>query len=97
MECYFQPLWVVLGCLFKWLIYLLAGGRSWSADVWKMVSSCLLLCLWREQNDRNFEDQERTIDELKAFFYSLFSWTAAFLALLVISFNDFLILFSSHS
>jgi hypothetical protein len=43
------------------------------------------------------EDQERTIDELKAFFYSLFSWTAAFLALLVISFNDFLILFSSHS
>jgi len=52
--------------------------------------------LWRERNDRNFEDQERTIEELKTFFfYSLFSWTAAFLTPLVISFNDFLVLFPS--
>jgi hypothetical protein len=33
------------------------------------------------------------IEELKTFFYSLFSWTAAFLAPLVINFNDFLIFF----
>jgi hypothetical protein len=31
------------------------------------------------------------------FFHSLFSWTTAFLAPLVISFNDFLALFSSSS
>jgi hypothetical protein len=33
------------------------GGYSRSTVVWKMVSSCLLWCLSREQNDRNFEDQ----------------------------------------
>jgi hypothetical protein len=39
--------------------------------------------------------KKRTLEELKTFFfYSLFSWTVAFLAPLVISFNDFLVLFS---
>jgi hypothetical protein len=66
--------------------------------VWKMVPCCLLWCLWRERNDRHFEDKERTIEELISFFFhSLFSWTTAFLAPLVISFNDFLVLFSSSS
>jgi hypothetical protein len=87
-----MPHWVVdlFACWWK-------GGHSQSVVVWKMVHSCLLWCLWREQNNRNFEDQERTIEELKTFFfYSLFSWTAVFLVPLVISFNDFLVLFS-HS
>jgi hypothetical protein len=36
------------------------------------------------------------IEELITFFFfSLYSWTAAFLAPLVINFNDFLVLFSS--
>jgi hypothetical protein len=66
--------------------------------MWKMVSSCILWCLCKEQNDRNFEDQERTFEELKTFFfYSHFSCTTTFLASFVISFNDFLILFSSPS
>jgi hypothetical protein len=74
------------------------GGRSRSAVVWKMVPCCLLWCLWRECNDRHLEDKERTIEELISFFiHSLFSWTTAFLAPLVISFNDFLVLFSSSS
>jgi hypothetical protein len=52
--------------------------------------------LCREQNDRNFENQEKTLQELKSFFfYSLFTWTTTFLAPLVISFKDFLVLFSS--
>jgi hypothetical protein len=39
-----------------------------------------------------------TIEELRTFFfYSLFSWTATFLSPLVISFHDFLVLFSSPS
>jgi hypothetical protein len=64
--------------------------------VWKMVPCCLLQCVWRERNDRQFEDKERTIEELTSFFlHSLYSWTAAFLAPLVNSFNDFLVLFSS--
>jgi hypothetical protein len=66
------------------------GGRSQSVVVWKMVHSCLLWCLCRERNDRHFEEKERTIEELLTFFFfSLFSWTATFLAPLVISFNDF--------
>jgi hypothetical protein len=62
--------------------------------VWKMVPSCLMWCLWREQNDRNFEDKERTFEELRTFFfYSLYTCTAVFLTPLVISFYDFLVLF----
>jgi hypothetical protein len=38
------------------------GGRSQSAAVWKMVPCCLLWCLWRERNDRQFEDKERFIE-----------------------------------
>jgi hypothetical protein len=60
-----------------------------------MVPSCLIWCLWRERNDRNFEDKERTFEEFRTlFFYSLYTWTAAFLAPLVITFLDFLVLFS---
>jgi hypothetical protein len=74
------------------------GDRSQSAVVWKMVPCCLLWCLWRERNNRPFADKERTIEELISFFFhSLYSWTAAFLASLVISFNDFFVLFSSSS
>jgi hypothetical protein len=74
------------------------GGRSRNAAVWKMVPCCLLWCLWRERNDRQFEDKERTIEELMSFFFhSLYSWSAAFLAPLSFSFNDFLVLFSSSS
>ena len=72
------------------------GDHSWGAVVWKMASSCLMWCLWRDQNDRTFKNQKRTLKEFKSFFFSsLFSWIVAFLASLVISFNDFLVLSSS--
>jgi hypothetical protein len=44
------------------------GGRSLNAVVWKMISSYFIWCLWRERNDRNFEDKERTFEELRTFF-----------------------------
>jgi hypothetical protein len=66
--------------------------------VWKMVPSCLLWCLWKERNDRTFEDKERSFEELKSFFFhSLYFWTFAYLAPVVLSFNDFLVHFSSSS
>lgn len=67
--------------------------------MWKMVPCCFLWCLWREHNDRQFEDKERTIEELIFFFFfhSLYSWMVAFLPPFVISFNDFLVLFFSSS
>jgi hypothetical protein len=49
--------------------YWWSGGRSRSAVVWKMVYSCLLWCLWRERNDRQFENKEMTIEELITFFF----------------------------
>jgi hypothetical protein len=74
------------------------GGCSRSAVVWNMVLCCLLWCLWRERNDRQFEDKETTINELISFFFhSLYSWTVAFLAPIVIGYYDFLVLFSSSS
>jgi hypothetical protein len=94
----FSKSWVML----LWVVDLFTcwwrGGRSQSAVVWKMVSCCLLWCLWRERNDRQFEEKGRTIEEfISFFFHSLYSWMAAFLAPSVISFIDFLLLFSSSS
>jgi len=64
--------------------------------VWKMVLSCLLWCLWRERNHRSFEDLERSSAELESFcfFFTLFTWTAAFVAPWELSFHNFLVLFS---
>jgi hypothetical protein len=43
-----------------WVIDLLACwwslGRSRSATVWKMAPTCVFWCLWRERNNRSFED-----------------------------------------
>jgi hypothetical protein len=72
------------------------GGHSRSAMVWKIVPLFLIWCLWRERNVRCFEDLDGTLEELKSFFFfSLFTWTTAYLAQLVISFPKFLVLFSS--
>jgi len=85
-----MPLWVIDLFACWW-----TGGRSRSAVVWKMVPCCLMWCLWRERNDRQFEDKERTIEELISFFlHSLYSWTTAYLAPLhCIVFFFFLIAF----
>jgi hypothetical protein len=38
-------------------------GRPKSAAVWKMMPTCLFWCLWREKNDKNFENRERGLWE----------------------------------
>lgn len=51
-------------------------------------------CLWREINDRSFEDHEKTLEELKSFFFNtLYFWTEAFYAL-VLSYRDLFFSFS---
>lgn len=69
-------------------------GISQIAAVWKMASICLLWCIWRERNDRNFEDQELSLEEYKSFF-----WKTLFMRAIVIYFNglkfhDFLVFVS---
>jgi hypothetical protein len=45
-----------------------SGGRSQSAVVWKMVSLCIMWCLWSERNERFFEDSEKSLEDLLHFF-----------------------------
>jgi hypothetical protein len=50
-----------------------SSGRSRSAAVWKMTLICLFWCLWRERNNRSFEDLESSLEEiLSSFYHSLY-------------------------
>ena len=72
------------------------SGRSRSVVVWKMVPLCIMWCIWRDRNARCFEDSLRSSEDLLHFFlFTLFTWTAGWLASWVISFFDFLSFFSS--
>ena len=54
-------------------------------------SHCLLWCLWRERNSQCFEDKERSISDLKLFFFrTLMDWLAALQNQSFLSFLDFL-------
>jgi hypothetical protein len=87
-------------CLARLKSYLLADSQvvcTRSAVVWKMVPLCIMWFICRERNDRCFEDSSKSSEELLLFFFpfTLFTWTAGWLAPRVISFNDFLSFFSS--
>jgi len=45
--------------------------------VWKMVPCCLLWCLWRERNDRQFKDKE----SIKSLTLSMYAWVVGFISL----------------
>lgn len=90
--------WVMPKCVIDLYDCWQSFGRPRSAAVLKMVSTCLFWCLWKERNDRNFEDRERSMgDIISVLFETLYLWTAAYLFLLSISFNDFLFRFALSS
>ena len=68
--------WVMLGsvagllsCWHQWL------GKH-NSDIWNLVSGCLMWIVWLEQNCRSFEDNEKTLDELKVLCQrSLWEWS----------------------
>ena len=63
--------------------------------MWKMVPLCLFWTIWRERNNRTFEDLERSLEDiLSSFFHTLYLWTVAYLSPLSISYADFLVRFS---
>jgi len=65
-------------------------------ECWKMAPICLFWCLWRERNNRSFEDVEKTPEELlSSFYHTLYLWTTAYVFPLSFSFLDFLTRFSS--
>jgi hypothetical protein len=57
--------------------------------VWKMISLCLMWCIWREREDHSFEDIEKMVAKLKTFFNSHFRWMAASDCFNISSFQDF--------
>ena len=85
-----QELWNMLCFLFgvHWvmprsLVELIA---TWSQKfhkpktkvLWSMIPHCLMWVIWRERNTRTFEGDERSIHELKHFFFqTLFEWANA--------------------
>jgi hypothetical protein len=58
-----------------------------------MVPTCLFWCLWKERNDRNFEEREKSMRDV----ISLYLWTPAYVSHLAISFSDFLFRFTLFS
>ena len=50
-------------------------GHHWNGHIWTIVPHCLMWCLWRERNSRCFEDNEKSISDLKLFFFrTLVDW-----------------------
>ena len=51
-----------------------------NGHIWLIVPHCLMWCLWiwRQRNSRCFEENERSIADLKLFFFrTLLDWLAA--------------------
>jgi hypothetical protein len=42
-----------------------------NAANWKMVLICLFWCLWKERNNRCFEDLERSLEDILASFFQI--------------------------
>jgi len=90
--------WVMPRRLFDLFACWWMSGRPRSAAIWKMVPICLLWCVWKEINNRCFEDLERSLEDiLLLFFHTLYLWTVAFVTLLSLSFGDFFARFSLFS
>ena len=66
-------------------------GHHRNGYIWLIVSHCLMWCLWKERNSRCFEDNERSILDLKLlFFRTLLDWLVAMQNQSFPSFIDFL-------
>ena len=67
--------WVMSGCVLDQL----ACWRNWfgkhSSEVWNLAPSCVMWSLWRERNNRTFENIEHSVGQLIEFcMVSLFDW-----------------------
>ena len=75
----------LLACWQRWF------GHHRNGHIWIIVPHCLMWCLWRERNSRCFEDNERSISDLKLFFFrTLVDWLCALQNRSYSSFLDFL-------
>jgi hypothetical protein len=88
---HFKMSWVTPRRVIDMLACWRSSGRPRSAAVWKIAPICLFWCLWRERNNRSFEDLESTLEEiLFSFYLTLYFWTTAYVHPLSFTFADFL-------
>ena len=56
--------------MLKRIASLLFGWWNWlgkhSSNIWNVVPACLMWLIWRERNNRTFEDIVRSVDLLKS-------------------------------
>jgi hypothetical protein len=68
-----------------------SSRRPRSTVVWKMAHICPFWCLWREINNKSFEDLESTLEEiLSSFYLTLYFWTMVYVHPLSYTFADLL-------
>ncbi|KAG6675596.1 hypothetical protein I3842_15G111500 [Carya illinoinensis] len=66
--------WVMLATMTELMAsWINLRGFPQNLAVWKMVSICIMWCLWKEQNDWTFEDKEHSLEEFRLFFISTLS------------------------
>ena len=64
-----QSIVELLACWLGWF-----GGHR-NGIICRIIPHCLMWCLWKERNNRCFEDIERSIPDLKFFFFrTLLDW-----------------------
>ena len=94
---------VVDGFLLVWCLLINAlfcdgGLLCWNArigkingGIWKVVTLCLMLYLWREMNAHCFEGRELSLVKLKFLLLkTLYEWTSTFYTSLTADFLEFL-------
>uniref|UniRef100_A0A2N9HQY3 DNA topoisomerase (ATP-hydrolyzing) n=1 Tax=Fagus sylvatica TaxID=28930 RepID=A0A2N9HQY3_FAGSY len=78
----------VLDLLFGWWNWF---GKKISS-VWNLIPSCLMWTIWRERNNRTFENKELAMDKLLEFFYgALFDWSRAWGFTSIASIGEFVV------
>jgi hypothetical protein len=64
----------------------------WTFGRW--CRSAFFWCLWKERNNKCFEDLERSLEDILAlFFHTMYLWIVAFVSPLSFSFVNFLVRF----
>lgn len=55
-------------------------GKHKNIAFWRAATHCIMWCLWWEWNARSFEGYERSILEIKSFFFGYFIGLECFLS-----------------
>jgi hypothetical protein len=92
--------WVLFGIVADLLFSWWNGLSRHSSDIWNMVPICLMWTIWKERNQRTFEDVSRLDSQLlEGFIQTLFDWSrvwgfttsasiSVFMSSLLLSLND---------